>query len=129
MTPEDFPLWVSVPAALLLVLGGLLALIGGIGLLRLPDFFRRMHAPSLSNTLGCGAILFASLLTFSYQEGRLSPHVVLVTLFVALTAPVSAMLLIKAGLYRQRRAGRAPEAEAEAAAEEGAPTSSPQESL
>ena len=45
------------PATLLLVLGGALALIGGIGLLRLPDFYQRMHAPTLSNTLGCGSAI------------------------------------------------------------------------
>jgi monovalent cation/proton antiporter, MnhG/PhaG subunit len=99
----DIPLWAAVPATLLLVLGGALALIGGIGLLRLPDFYQRMHAPTLSNTLGCGCVLLASLLCFSALEGRIVPNQLLIVLFIAITSPLTSMLLIKAAMYRQRR--------------------------
>jgi len=104
MTAQTLPLWAAVPAALLLVLGGVLAVISSAGLLRLPDFYQRLHAPTLSNTLGCGCVLGASLLYFSVSEGALMPREILITLFIAMTSPVTAMLLIKAGRYRERRA-------------------------
>src|SRR5690606_18790542 len=99
MMAPTIALWAAVPAALLLVLGGVLALIGGLGLLRLPDFYQRLHAPTLSNTLGCGSVLVASLLYFSVLHGRLMPREVLITVFIVMTSPVTAMLLIKAGRY------------------------------
>jgi multicomponent K+:H+ antiporter subunit G len=45
MTPATLPLWVTIPGTVLLVLAGLTTLIGSFGLLRLPDFFSRMHGP------------------------------------------------------------------------------------
>ena len=44
------PLWVEVIVAVLLVLSSLFALIGAIGLLRMKDFFQRMHPPALAST-------------------------------------------------------------------------------
>ena len=53
----DLPVWVALPAALLLIAGGLLTLIGALGLLRLRDFYSRMHAPTMGTTLGTGCVL------------------------------------------------------------------------
>ena len=58
----QLPLWVTIPGTLLLIAGGLLTVIGSIGLVRLPDFFARMHGPSLGNTLGAGCVLISSML-------------------------------------------------------------------
>jgi multicomponent K+:H+ antiporter subunit G len=49
------PLWIEVCVAVLLVLSSMFALIGAIGLLRMKDFFQRMHPPALASTLGPGA--------------------------------------------------------------------------
>lgn len=106
MMAQSIPLWAALPAALLLVLGGALALMGGVGLLRLPDFYQRLHAPTLSNTLGCGCVLLASLLYFAVLQGGVIPHEALIALFITMTSPVTAMLLIKAAMYRERRANR-----------------------
>ena len=51
------PLWVEVIVAVLLVLSSLFALIGAIGLLRMKDFFQRMHPPALASTLGAWCVL------------------------------------------------------------------------
>ncbi|MGO3743333.1 monovalent cation/H(+) antiporter subunit G, partial [Kerstersia sp.] len=51
MTETGLGTAVSLLIALLLVAGGLLALIGSIGLLRLRNFYQRLHAPTLGNTL------------------------------------------------------------------------------
>src|SRR5688500_4811699 len=50
----DLPVWAALPAALLLIAGGILTLIGALGLVRLRDFYSRMHAPTMGTTLGTG---------------------------------------------------------------------------
>ena len=100
MTPEALPLWVTAPGVLLLVAGGLLALVGSIGLLRLPDFYTRIHPPAMGTTLGTGCVLITSMLVSSALARRLVLHELLITLFVVMTAPVTAMLLMRAAVYR-----------------------------
>jgi multicomponent K+:H+ antiporter subunit G len=97
-TLESLPLWVQVPAALLLVVGGAFALVGAVGLVRFGDFYMRLHAPTKASTLGVGGVLLASLLV-SWAQGVAGLQVLLITLFVFVTAPVSANLLAMAGLH------------------------------
>jgi multicomponent K+:H+ antiporter subunit G len=110
VTP-DLPVWAALPAALLLIVGGLLALIGGIGLLRLPDFYTRMHPPTMGTTLGAGCALIASMLVSSALLGRPVLHEVLLTLFLVVTTPITAILLMRAAIYRgNARVSAVPEA-------------------
>lgn len=102
MTATALSLWISVPAAVLLIVGGLLTLIGSIGLLRMPDFYTRMHPPTMGTTLGTGSVLIASMLVSSAALHRPVIHELLITLFVAMTAPVTAILLMRAGRRRAR---------------------------
>ena len=97
------PAWAAIPAALLLIVAGLLAATGSFGLLRLPNFFARMHPPTMGTTLGAGCVLFASMLVSSALAARPVIHELLITLFVVLTAPVTAMLLVRAAVYRTDR--------------------------
>ncbi|MGE0582749.1 MAG: monovalent cation/H(+) antiporter subunit G [Steroidobacteraceae bacterium] len=94
--------WVAVPVALLLLAGGLLTLVGSLGLVRLRDFQARMHGASMGSTLGLGCIIVASVVASTAVAGRFSPHALLVTVFVVMTAPATAMLLMRASLYRAR---------------------------
>jgi multicomponent K+:H+ antiporter subunit G len=87
--------------SLLILSGGAFALIGAIGLARLPDFFTRLHGPSKATTLGIGSLLLASSAYFTLIQGRLTLHEFLITVFIALTTPISAHLLAKAGLHRR----------------------------
>jgi multicomponent K+:H+ antiporter subunit G len=105
---SDLPAWAAVPAAILLIVAGLLAAIGALGLVRLPDFFTRMHPPAMGSTLGAGCVLLASILVSSAAAGRPVVHAALITLFIVLTAPVTAMLLAGAALYRKERRRREP---------------------
>jgi len=89
----------DVLTAALVLLGAGFALIGSVGLARLPDLFTRLHGPTKATTLGVGSILLGSILYFSARQG-LSLHEVLVTLFLFLTAPVSAHLIARAALQR-----------------------------
>ncbi len=86
--------------AALLVIGVLFALVGSWGLAKLTDFYKRLHGPSKATTLGVGCVLLASMLFFALQ-GRASGHELLITLFLFLTAPVSAHLLVKAAMKLQ----------------------------
>lgn len=100
---ETLSWWVAIPVALLLVLGGLITVIGAFGLVRLQDFYQRMHGPAIIITLGAGAILLASMLYFSAAQSRLVIHELLISLFVLMTAPVVSMLVMRAGVYRDLR--------------------------
>jgi multicomponent K+:H+ antiporter subunit G len=81
-----------------LLVGSAFALVGAIGLARLPDFFMRLHAPTKATTLGVGGMLLASM-TFFLARGEPSVHELLITLFLFVTAPVSAYMLARAGLH------------------------------
>jgi multicomponent K+:H+ antiporter subunit G len=99
----DLPVWAEIVAAALLACGGLLIALGSFGLLRLRDFFQRMHPPTMGTTLGAGCVLIASMFVSSVLAGRPVVHEVLITLFVVMTAPVTAMLLARAAIYRGQR--------------------------
>ena len=86
--------------AIFVVVGGIFALIGSIGLARLPDFYTRLHGPTKATTLGVGGTIIASLLFFSWQERGLQLHEVRITLVLVITAPGSAHMLAKAAMYR-----------------------------
>jgi multicomponent K+:H+ antiporter subunit G len=102
MTSIDLPLWATLPASVLLIIGGLLTVVGSLGLLRLPTFFARMHGPSMGNTLGTGCVLLASMLTSSALLHRPLIHEVLITVFIVIVSPVTAMLVMRAAVYRTR---------------------------
>jgi multicomponent K+:H+ antiporter subunit G len=95
-TPE-LPLWLDVLLCALLVIGVFFTFVGSWGLVKLSDFFMRLHGPTKATTLGVGSALIASALYFGFQ-GSWSAHELLITLFLFLTAPVSAHLLIQAAL-------------------------------
>jgi multicomponent K+:H+ antiporter subunit G len=85
--------------SLLILAGAAFTFVGSLGLARLPDFYTRLHAPTKATTLGVGSLLIASALYFSTRGQGISLHEVLVTLFLFITAPVSAHLLAKAALH------------------------------
>ncbi|MCQ4348461.1 Na+/H+ antiporter subunit G [Pseudomonas stutzeri] len=94
-------IWIEALIALFLLLGSLFALIGSIGLYRLPDFFTRLHGPTKATTLGVGGILVGSLLFFNFHREAFSLHELLITLFLFITAPVSAHMLAKAAMQQK----------------------------
>ncbi len=83
----------------LIVIGAFFTLVGSIGLYKLPDFFMRLHGPTKATTLGVGAILIASVLYFTFMIDDISLHEVLITVFLFITAPISAHLMAKAALH------------------------------
>ncbi|SDX53114.1 multicomponent K+:H+ antiporter subunit G [Allochromatium warmingii] len=93
----------DITLSVLIILGALFTLIGSLGLVRMPDFYTRLHGPTKATTIGVGSLLIASMLYFSTQTNSWSLHEVLVTLFLFITAPVSAHLLSKAALHLRVR--------------------------
>jgi multicomponent K+:H+ antiporter subunit G len=99
---DDLPLWLQALVALLLVVGSVFALVGSVGLVRFPDFFMRLHAPTKASTLGVGAVLLASMVV-SWATGGAGLHELLITLFAFITAPVSANVMAQAALHLRVR--------------------------
>ncbi len=103
---------IEVLVSALILIGAAFALVGSIGLARLPDFFMRLHGPTKATTLGVGSIVIASLIHSSAANGSLSLRELGISLFLFLTAPVSAYMLGKAALRRngtaKTTAGAAP---------------------
>lgn len=95
---EQLPLWVQLPAALLLVVAGVFTLAGSVGLLRFEDFYMKLHAPTKASTLGVGGALLAGML-LAWASGSVGWHLVLIALFLFMTAPVSANLMAMAALH------------------------------
>ncbi|WP_223248679.1 Na+/H+ antiporter subunit G [Thalassolituus oleivorans] len=95
-------LWLEILVALLIMIGGIFMLVGSVALAKLPDFFTRLHGPTKSTTLGIGATLLASVIWFSVVDGELRVHELVISLFLFMTAPVSAYMLGKAALHRRR---------------------------
>jgi multicomponent K+:H+ antiporter subunit G len=87
--------------SLLVLAGAAFTFVGSLGLARFQDFYTRLHGPTKATTLGVGCLLVASSIFFSVTGDGLSLHEILVTLFLFITAPVSAHLLAKAGLHRK----------------------------
>ena len=63
---------------------------------------RRLHAPTKATTLGIGSLLIASMLYFVLLHQVAGIHEILITLFLFLTAPVSAFMISKAFVFRSR---------------------------
>ena len=87
--------------SIFLILGGLFVLVGSVGLLRLQDFYVRLHAPTKATTLGLGAILIGSMLHMYFTRGHISVNELLITLFLVITAPVTAHILAKAAMHHR----------------------------
>ncbi|MFL1464863.1 Na+/H+ antiporter subunit G [Marinobacter sp. DUT-3] len=85
--------------AALLLIGGFFTLVGAIGLARLPDFFTRLHGPTKATTLGVGAIMLASVAYFSANGEGIGLTEILITVFLFMTAPVSANILAKSAMH------------------------------
>ena len=99
------PVVVEAIVAALLVASGLFVVISAIGFLRLPAFFSRLHPPALAYTLGTWSVTLAGALYFSVLEARLVLHPWLIIIVLAVTVPVTTLLLARVALFRRRAAG------------------------
>lgn len=98
----DLPPWAAIAVCGLMLLGAAITLVGSLGLLRLPSFYERLHAPTMATSGGTIVICLASMLCFAVLQSRWIVHELLIIFFVTVTAPVTLMLLGQAALYRDR---------------------------
>lgn len=96
-------LFAEIVISILLVVGGVFILVGSWGLAKLPSLMTRLHGPTKATTLGVGACLIASMIYFPVLGGTWSAHELLITVFLFLTAPVSANMIAKTHIHRQGR--------------------------
>ncbi len=104
-------LYLELLAIFFLLTASFFLVTGAIGLVRLPDLFMRLHAPTKSSTLGLGSVLMASMI-LSITFGRFGMAEILITLLAFITAPVSANLMAQAAIHLNLRSqsGEVPEA-------------------
>ncbi len=79
------------------LLGGVVfALIGSVGLLRMPDFYTRLHAAGITDTLGAGLILLGLILQAGWT--LVSAKLLLIVIFLWFTGPIATHALSRAAL-------------------------------
>ena len=79
-----------------LLIGSAMMIIGGIGVVRLPDVFARMHGAGIIDTLGVGAILIG--LTFQAGLNIVTVKLILIIVFILFTSPTTTHALARAAL-------------------------------
>lgn len=82
----------------LLVGGSIFAVIGGLGLLRLPDVYARMHATGITDTLGAGLILAGLMVQAGFTQVTIK--LILILVFLLYTSPTSTFALANAAYSR-----------------------------
>jgi multicomponent Na+:H+ antiporter subunit G len=92
---QDISSWV------LLISGSLVLITGAVGMIRLPDFYTRLHAASVIDTLGC--MLIASGLVLQAGFTIVAVKLVLIVIFILFTSPAAAHALAKAALHGELR--------------------------
>lgn len=93
---------VEIFSNLLLLLGGFFVVTGIAGLFRFPDFFTRMHAVSITDTLGAICILLG-LMLHSDSEWLVVMKLFFILLFSLLTGPAASHALAKSALHRNQK--------------------------
>lgn len=91
-----FDLFINVLSGFLLLSGGLVGIIGGLGLLRFPDFYTRLHAAGLTETLCAICIIFGLVLQAGFT--LLTIKLLLILLFLLFTTPTATHALARAAM-------------------------------
>ena len=89
---------VDLASWLLIAAGSIFCLIGALGLLRMPDFFTRMHAASVIDTLGAGLLLLGMMLHSGFT--LVSVKLVFIGLLLFFTSPTATHALARAARAR-----------------------------
>ncbi|MDH3642358.1 MAG: monovalent cation/H(+) antiporter subunit G [Gammaproteobacteria bacterium] len=79
-----------------LLAGGFFVIVGGVGLLRMPDLFTRMHAAGIADTMGTGLILVG--LTFQSDDWVVTAKLLLILYFIIFANPTSTHAVARSAL-------------------------------
>lgn len=85
----------------LLIVGAFFVLLGSFALVKLPDFYTRLHGPTKATTLGLGSLVLASVLHFTWYLEQANVQPLLIAVFLFISAPISAHMLIKLALHQK----------------------------
>jgi multicomponent Na+:H+ antiporter subunit G len=88
-------------SGLFLLLGSFLCITGGLGLLRLPDFFSRVHAAGLTETLATPLLLFGLMLQMDWSLDLLK--MLMIAVLIIVTNPTATHAMAKAALHGGQR--------------------------
>lgn len=83
--------------AVLILSGSLFMLLGGLGVIRMPDLFLRMSATSKAATLGAGLVLLGTAIFFN--DFAITTRVIAIIVFLLLTTPVAAHMIARAAYF------------------------------
>ncbi|MGR3616459.1 MAG: Na+/H+ antiporter subunit G [Paracoccaceae bacterium] len=83
-----------------LIVSGIFGIVGSYGLIKLNDPMSRLHAPTKATTLGVGGALIASM-AHAIAGDHPSLHELLITLFLFITAPITANFIAKVHVHRR----------------------------
>ncbi len=89
---------IDILSGVLLSIGGIFCVIGAIGMLRMPDFFTRMHAASVIDTLGAGLIILGLILQSGFT--LVTAKLLILGLLIFFTSPTASHSLANAALTR-----------------------------
>jgi multicomponent Na+:H+ antiporter subunit G len=101
--------WVDALSWVCLVVGGAFSVTGSVGLLRMPDFYTRMHAASVIDTLGAGFILLGLVLQAGFT--LVAAKLLMVGLLLFFTSPTATHALARAAMARGLKPLLAPDEE------------------
>lgn len=107
MIEHPLSTWVQILLSVLVLAGALIALVGAMGLFRLPTYYERVHSPAIIATAGCWCIVWGSIIYVTLQSESMSLHALLIAIFIAVTVPITNIFLMRAALFRDRRMGKA----------------------
>lgn len=93
-----------------LIISGIFGLVGSFGLLKLNDAMSRLHAPTKATTLGVGGVLLASMANAFATGPYFSVHELMITLFLLLTAPITANFIAKVHIHQKESQDSLPRA-------------------
>lgn len=100
------PLWAEIIVALLLLISAVFVLAAAWGIVRMDNYFLRMHPPALVYTGATWSVCLASVLYFSLQTHSLHLRAWLLMILLSITVPITTVLLSRAALFRARTQGQ-----------------------
>ncbi|MCK9515339.1 MAG: monovalent cation/H(+) antiporter subunit G [Ottowia sp.] len=100
------PVWAEVIVAVLLLVSAVFVLGAAWGVVRMDSYFLRMHPPALVYTGATWSVCLASIIYFSMQNQALQLRAWVIVILLAITVPITTVLLSRAGLFRARTQGQ-----------------------
>ncbi len=85
---------VDIAGWIFLILGSFFCVVGGVGILRLPDFYSRLHGAGITDTLGAGLIFIGLMIQSGFN--LVTVKMIMIVFFLYLTSPTATHAIAKA---------------------------------